>query len=308
MSHVPLPPSRVLSLFAGIGGLDLGLELACGARAVAYVEADPFCAAVLASRMADGALGKGPVWSDVCTFDGRRWRGLVDAVIGGSPCQDLSLAGARAGLEGERSGLWKEQRRIVEESEPAWVWWENVGGAIKAAVPVVAGDLEALGFRVVGCTLRAADVGAPHKRERVFLLAYSERNALRLQSEREQQLAALGGNSVAVDARGDVADTDRDGCASVGESVQGRGHEGTPGHDADRRGGAGLRAHQWPPGRDDPRWATFDGPQPGVRREPARAATALECAPLRLHALGNSVVPQQAAAAFIVCWRRLFGG
>jgi len=123
-------PSRVLSLFSGIGGLDLALELAFGARAVGYCEADPFCAAVLAGRMAERALGEGPIWSSVESLDGTAWRGVVDCIAGGSPCQDLSVAGARAGLDGDRSGLWWQQRRIIEEAQPAWVVWENVGGAI----------------------------------------------------------------------------------------------------------------------------------------------------------------------------------
>jgi len=143
--------------------------------------------------MADGALGEGPIWADVRTLEGAAWRGIVDCVAGGSPCQDLSVAGARAGLDGARSGLWWQQRRIIEEAQPAWVVWENVGGAIKQALPVVARSLEALGYRAAACTLRASDIGAPHKRERVFVLAYSNRNALRLVAKRQQQHKAKRG-------------------------------------------------------------------------------------------------------------------
>jgi len=252
------------------------------------VEADPFCAAVLAARMADGAVGQGPIWADVRTFDGRPWRGLVDCVSGGSPCQDLSVAGRQAGLDGERSGLWREQRRIVEECEPAFVFWENVGGAVKEALPVVAGELEALGFRAAGCTLRAADVGAPH----------------RLEGQRRRRRQ-----------KGARPDADRCGGETVGDPVRGeyaerRGERRAAGEEqsAASRASGSLLAHQWPPRPDDvDGWARWLGPQPGIRRGADGSASPLERAALRLHALGNGVVPQQAAAAFLVCWRRLFG-
>ena len=273
--NVALPPARSVSLFAGVGGLDLGVELAFGTRAVAYCEADPFCAAVLAARMADGALGQAPIWSDVRTFDGRALRGKVDLVAGGSPCQDLSFAGNQAGLAGDRSGLWFEQLRVVRECEPRFVVWENVGGAIAEALPVVAGGLEDLGFRVAACTLRALDVGAPHRRERVFLLAHADRERC--------EAGGLAGVGPGLDgARGFVAD--------------GRGVS---------RGRADVLRGGFPSGPRE--WRAGDEPKPGVRRGLDGAETWLECSSLRLHALGNGVVPQQAAVALLICWERLFG-
>src|SRR5262245_48030617 len=132
MNVAPHPPTRVVSLFSGGGGLDLGVRMACGAEPVVYVERGAFAASVLVARMADSALAHAPIWDDVATFDARAWRGVVDCVAGGSPCQDLSLAGKRAGLAGARSGLWKHQLRVLEETGAPFLFWENVGGAVRS--------------------------------------------------------------------------------------------------------------------------------------------------------------------------------
>lgn len=164
------PAFNVLSLFSGGGGLDLGIHRAVrDARTVVYVEREAFACEVLAARMEEGALAPAPIWTDVCTFDGRPWRGVVDCVAGGSPCQDLSVAGKRAGLDGERSGLFFQFVRIVEEVRPGFVFWENVGGAA-SALPRVFDAFAALGYSGKAVKLRASDVGASHQRARVFLL------------------------------------------------------------------------------------------------------------------------------------------
>ena len=163
---------NVLSLFSGYGGLDLGIGLAVpGARTVCFVEREAYAAAVLAARMAEGALASAPVWGDVCTFDGRPWRSVVDCVTGGFPCQDISLAGKGAGIEGERSGLWKEYARIVGEVRPRFVFVENVAALASRGLDVVLADLAALGFDAEWGVFRASDMGAPHRRERLFILA-----------------------------------------------------------------------------------------------------------------------------------------
>ena len=279
-------PSRMVELFAGYGGLGLGVSLATGAGPVVYVERGAFAASVLVARMEEKALVAAPVWDDVATFDGRRFRGVVDCVVGGSPCQDLSVAGKRAGLEGARSGLWREMLRVVRETGPAFVFWENVGGAIASALDVVASDLEGLGFRVAACTLGASDVGAPHERQRLFVLAHSDSNAVRLESERQQR---SGSASVADLSCGDVADS---------HDTRREGH---------RRSLGTLAQFAFPPGPGDARWREWVGPQPSIRRGDDGAASGLEFAAERLELLGNGVVPQQAAVAFLVCWQRLFG-
>lgn len=267
------PSFNILSLFSGGGGLDLGIHRAVrDARTVVYVEVEAFACEVLAARMEEGALAPAPIWTDVCTFDGRPWRGVVDCVAGGSPCQDLSVAGKRAGLDGERSGLFFQFVRIVEEVRPGYVFWENVGGAA-SALPRVFDAFAALGYAGAAVKIRASDVGASHQRARVFLLgklADAERAVVRLESGR---CGGANGRdaTVAADARRDVADparvgrgegwagADTEGRAGVDsasastalahghghghgraeqrEPVQGLGNDGAPRNELDRRSG-----------------------------------------------------------------------
>ena len=162
-----------ISLFSGAAGLDLGLELArVSARTVVYVEREAYACEVLASRMEAGDLAPAPLWTDVSTFDGRPFRGLVDIVAGGFPCQDISVAGKRAGIKGERSGLWSQFKRIVGEVQPRLVVVENVARLVKEGLEVVLSDLAELGFDAEWGTLRASDVGATHHRNRLFLVAW----------------------------------------------------------------------------------------------------------------------------------------
>jgi len=113
-----------LALFAGAGGGILGGHL-LGWRTVCAVEWEPYAACVLAARQNDGILPPFPIWDDIQTFDGRPWRGIVDVVSGGFPCQDISAAGRGAGIEGERSGMWREMARVVGEVRPRYVYIEN---------------------------------------------------------------------------------------------------------------------------------------------------------------------------------------
>ncbi len=167
---------NILSLFSGCAGLDLGLGLAVSnARTVGWVERDVYACAVLAARMEEGRLDAAPIFTDVSRFDGRPWRGVVDLIAGGFPCQDISNAGKRAGIEGERSGLWKEYARIIREVGPEYVFVENVSALLQRGLDVVLGDLAALGFDAEWGVFRASDVGASHQRARVFILAHSRR-------------------------------------------------------------------------------------------------------------------------------------
>lgn len=164
-----------ISLFSGAGGLDLAAR-AVGIRTACYVEWDPYAQGVIMSRMRSGELDDAPMWDDVTTFDGTAWRGKVDIVFGGFPCQDLSFAGKRAGIvEGARSGLWRHFARIVGEVGPRLVLVENVPGLLaNGGLGVVLGDLATLGFDAEWFVLSAADVGAPHRRERVWIVAHAK--------------------------------------------------------------------------------------------------------------------------------------
>jgi DNA (cytosine-5)-methyltransferase 1 len=165
---------RGLSLCAGVGGLDLGLHLAePGYRTVGYVERNAYAAATLVARMADASLAPAVVWDDLRSFDGRPWRDRIHLVSGGYPCQPFSFAGLRRGKDDDRH-LWPQVARIVDEVAPEWCFFENVVGHLSLGLNDVIRDLQGLGFRVAAGVFSAAEVGAPHIRERVFLLAHSD--------------------------------------------------------------------------------------------------------------------------------------
>jgi DNA (cytosine-5)-methyltransferase 1 len=159
-----------LALFAGAGGGILGGHL-LGWRTVCAVEWEPYPASVLLARQNDGMLPPFPVWDDVQTFDGRPWQGIVDVVSGGFPCQDISAAGGGAGIEGERSGMWKEMARVICEVRPRFVFVENSPMLTSRGLGVVLGDLAEMGFDAKWGVLGAADVGAPHQRDRMWIVA-----------------------------------------------------------------------------------------------------------------------------------------
>jgi DNA (cytosine-5)-methyltransferase 1 len=176
-----------LHLFAGAGGGILAGQLR-GNRCVCAVELDPYAQAVLVARQNDGTFPPFPIWDDVRTFDGRRWRRIVDVVAGGFPCQDVSAAGTGDGLDGERSGLWTEMARIIREVQPRRVEVENSPMLTSRGLGRVLGDLAAMGFDVEWGVLSAADAGAPHLRERIWILAHSNRLWESQHAGREQKL------------------------------------------------------------------------------------------------------------------------
>jgi len=161
---------RELALFAGAGGGILGGHL-LGWRTVCAVEYNAYARSVLLARQNDGTLAPFPVWDDVRTFDGKPWRGLVDVVSGGFPCQDISAAGKGAGLDGERSGLWSEMARIIREVRPRYVFVENSPMLTSRGLGVVLGDLAAMGFNAEWGVLGTSDVGGHCKRERIWIVA-----------------------------------------------------------------------------------------------------------------------------------------
>lgn len=181
----------VVSFCTGGGGLDLGLRLALpAARVVAYVEVDAYACGVLVSRLEAGDLDAAPLWSDLKTFDSDSFSGCVDGVIGGYPCQPFSIAGRRTGTADDRH-LWPFVAMHLERMEPSWCFFENVAHHLRLGFDEVARDLQRLGYRVAAGLYRAAEVGAPHRRERLFILAATD-------------------TALAVRRRGDdVADADR---------------------------------------------------------------------------------------------------
>ena len=161
-----------LALFAGAGGGILGGHL-LGWRTICAVEWDAYAASVLIARQNDGVLPPFPIWDDVCSFDGRPWKGRVDVVSGGFPCQDISSAGKGAGIEGKRSGMWFEMARIIREVGPRYVVVENSPLLTRRGLNRVLGDLAAMGYDARWGVLGAVDAGAPHKRDRIWIVAHS---------------------------------------------------------------------------------------------------------------------------------------
>ena len=157
-----------LALFAGAGGGILGGHL-LGWRTVCAVEWEQYPASVLCARQNDGLLPPFPIWDDVQTFDGKPWRGIVDVISGGFPCQDISAAGKGAGIDGERSGMWREMARIIHEVRPRFVFVENSPMLTSRGLGTVLGDLAKMGFDAKWGVLGANAVGAPHQRERIWI-------------------------------------------------------------------------------------------------------------------------------------------
>lgn len=280
----------ILSICAGGGGLDLGVELALrslGRRSIpiTYVEREAYAAEILASRMDQELLGAAPIHTDVTQFDGRPFSGLVDGIVGGYPCQPFSLAGKRLGADDPRH-LWPYIRRLIDQIYPRWCFFENVRGHLSLGAHDVIRDLQGLGYRVAAGLYEASEVGAPHKRERLFILAYAD-------CEWERQLQR--GQSVARRRTGhesqDVVHADSSG-------LEGRLRPQPQGSD--------IQMPPWPPGPEDTSgWVEYLKRAPGTEPALCRTAHGMAGRVDRLRMLGNGVVPQQAAFAFLDLLRQL---
>jgi len=161
-----------LALFAGAGGGILGGKL-LGWRTVCAVEWEPYAASVLLARQNDGILPAFPIWDDVQTFDGKPWQGVVDVISGGFPCQYIASNGKGEGINGSRSGLWKEMARVIGEVRPKYVFVENSPMLTRRGLGTVLGDLAKMGFNAEWGVVSAAEVGAHHKRSRIWIVANS---------------------------------------------------------------------------------------------------------------------------------------
>ncbi|MGY2263539.1 DNA cytosine methyltransferase [Pseudomonas sp. SDO5561_S422] len=295
-----------LALFAGSGGGILGGHL-LGWRTVCAVERDAYSAQVLAQRQNDRALPTFPIWSDVCSFDGEPWRGLVDVVSGGFPCQDISAAGTGAGIDGARSGLWREMARIIGEVRPELVYLENSPLLVGRGLAVVLGDLAEMGYDAQWCIVSASDCGAPHQRDRIWLVA----NAIGgRQQARELPIRAIEAVAKFGYSRDPLADADADGaqqpqppgqqqerrmgseqCAEVLADAVREREQGLIAEFSDTqvRKESSQRSNR-PRGDGFRRWPT----EPGMGRVADGVAYRVD----RIKALGNGQVPRVAAAAF----------
>jgi len=158
---------KVLDLFAGIGGFSLGLEKTGGFETIGFCEVDKKAQAVLKKHWPEV-----PIYDDVTKLTKDDIDGTVDVITGGFPCQDISLAGKGAGLEGERSGLWWEFHRLIKELQPKWVIAENVSALRSRGLDQVLRSLSEIGYDAEWHCIPASAVGAPHRRDRIWIVAY----------------------------------------------------------------------------------------------------------------------------------------
>ena len=275
-----------LALFAGAGGGILGGHL-LGWRTICAVEWEPYAASVLLARQNDGILSPFPIWDDVQTFDGRPWRGRVDVISGGFPCQDISAAGKGAGITGDKSGMWFHMARIVGEVRPEYVFVENSPMLTTRGLGTVLGDLASLGYDARWGVLGAVDVGAPHQRDRIWIVAYSKSDRYRQGRETGNVSETHGRQDGSMrsifagtsEQSQDMADTKN------GRDVRRDGIVGTAETEHHDRGSESYGSGEW--------WKT----EPDVGRVVNVVAARME----RLKAIGNGQVPAVAATA----WRLL---
>ena len=315
---------KILSLFSGVGGLEVAVSLALpGSRVVGYVERDSYAAAALMARMEESSMDLAPIFcGEIQDLDGRELRGHVDVVCCGIPCQPYSLAGRHLGDEDDRA-LWREFARIVEECQPSMVYIENVPTFVtRAGYRPLGEELCRLGYEIADpFFIGAGDLGAPHQRKRVFILAY--RNLKR----REVWGCLRELDEGERTAQRDDADGRDAGVADAEDGDEGRpvGEGGVPDAVGDEvriepeRGGGATRETErrnpvsgqlgiFPPGPGDERgWSetTAVAPhlipaiEPGVRVVVDGVSVVLdESRADQLRSAGNAVVVAQAYVAF----------
>ena len=270
-----------LALFADAGGGILGGKL-LGWRTVCAVEWEAYPASVLCARQNDGLLPPFPIWDDVQTFDGKPWAGIVDVVSGGFPCQDISAAGKGAGIDGERSGMWREMARIIGEVRPRYAFVENSPMLVTRGLERVLADLTAMGYDSRWGVVSAADIGAKHKRERIWIVASS--NAYKQYGRgKSQQSINIGGEKIHNEFGGICSEISNS--EYVGNTQSPRLSPCVEGQGQGQFGGTSIGSAQW--------WET----EPAVGRVADGVAARVD----RLKAIGNGQVPLCAATA----WRIL---
>ena len=191
-----MDPFTEISLYSGDGGGLLASQHLFGWRTVCYVEIDRLCQSTLEARIADGHLHDAPIWDDVRTFDGRPWRGLVDYITAGFPCQPYSIAGLGLGEVDERN-LWEDTIRILREVQPrCGILLENVPALFSFDYfRRILGDVAQVFPYIGGESISAFDVGAPHLRERLWIMAYTDHGRCTISEDEHESKNVRGGVS-----------------------------------------------------------------------------------------------------------------
>lgn len=325
-----------LALCAGIEGIGLALKIACPEyRTVCYVEREAYAAAVLVERMEEGWLDQAPVWDDLATFQGRRWRGFVDIVHAGLPCQPYSVAGQQHGDQDERY-IWPEFFRIVREVQPPLVFLENVPGLLAWFRPI-GEELSSLGYEFEAGLFSASEIGGSHERQRLFVLAisreYGRRGRDNADPRAEGSLQAQGPSGsirkesvshsiqdplrIESERRASATRQAEQGNAIAGNMGEALGNPGTSRLEIPKRqalqeqgwgqeGGAATEPSPFPPGPGDTAaWAAILEEWPEVEPALCGVANGIPNRVDRLRACGNAVVPLTAAWAFSNLMERL---
>jgi DNA (cytosine-5)-methyltransferase 1 len=310
-----------LDLFSGIGGLSIALSE--WSRPIAYCEINSYCQAVLLSQMAKGSLHIAPIWDDITTLSGEPFHNVIDIIYGGFPCQDISVAGNGKGLEGERSRLFYEIMRLSKEIKPKFIFLENVPAITSRGGLRVVREVTEMGYDCRWCVISAASVGALHRRERWFLLGYSQHFRPHGTEERRSVEASVytceKGTEEASESKGAGASevlaresfshaTICNDWKSASESVSGQ--ESELGIGSIKTDVANSRCEceggKEEPGRSsfyDPRCSRFWAVEPSVGRVAHGVPRRVD----RIRGLGNAVVPKQAKEAFkILMGKELF--
>jgi len=297
----------VLSFCSGYGGIERGLDLAgFKHRTVAYVEIEAYAIANLANKMEAGELLPAPIWSNLKTLPVQPFRDKVDLITGGYPCQPFSAAGQRKGTDDPRH-LWPYIRRHIESIRPVQCFFENVEGHISLGLREVISDLESLGYKTTWGIFSAREVGAPHQRKRVYILADS--NGVRC--DRGQLPNRVSERSVEIEAQQrpeqSVVRSETKGCSGdIGEDVADTTDKGLQRGNKSRKDAPEIIGRQegaYGGARQQSGLSSMDGnrkqgwpPEPRVGRVVDGCADRVD----RIRALGNSVVPQTAAKAWQV--------
>jgi DNA (cytosine-5)-methyltransferase 1 len=337
-------PQTVISFCTGYGGIELGLRRAgVDVFPVCYLENEAFCCANLVEKMETGAMGSAPIWTDIVTFDPRPFRGKVDGVTLGYPCQPFSSAGKREGEKDPRH-LWPHLRRHIHAINPNWVFAENVQGHITLGLRNVIEDLVGMGYRTTWGIFSAEEVGAPHQRKRVFILAkLPDASSEGLQGDKlggscSAQVEGLQGShestselhqvqQLAHTKNGRRKPTEREGRQSAERGSANRGGDPATGQETRWPARPGEEQHEWEEPRvvDDPTGGrrkqhqsksekkdnsreTDGTPEPELGGAITRASSGVDPNQYRvdrLRLLGNGVVPQTAELAWKTLWKEI---
>ena len=273
-------PQNIISFCTGYGGLELGLERAgVDVRPVCYLEIEAYVQALLVKEIEEGRMAPAPIWTDLKTFDASSFRGKVDGVTCGYPCQPFSAAGKRLGEKDPRH-LWLKIREHINTIGARWVFAENVYGHLSLGLPTVFSDLEEDGYRVEAGIFSAEEVGAPHQRKRVFILGYSEHDRLH-------------GSEI---RRGSEKNCNR---SQKGEKAS-KQSEGTSGRE-NLQNLSGAKLFPARPNQEQYEWEPPRTIESGLGRSSDGSDHRID----RLRLLGNGVVPQTAELAWKTLWRKM---